>query len=48
MQLAGDNVFGPPETATKHYACNAPSIDSGINHIDRAQYCGLTAGCLLH
>ena len=34
MQLAGDTSSDHPETATKHYACYAPSIDSGINHID--------------
>ena len=39
MQLAGDNVFGPPRRDKAVHVLQA-AIDSGINHIDTAQYYG--------
>lgn len=40
MQLAGDNVFGPPRDRDEALHVLRAAIDSGINHIDTAQYYG--------
>jgi pyridoxine 4-dehydrogenase len=40
MQLAGDNVFGPPRDRDEAVQVLRAAIDSGINHIDTAQYYG--------
>jgi pyridoxine 4-dehydrogenase len=40
MQLAGDNVFGPPRDRDEALRVLRAAIDSGINHIDTAQYYG--------
>jgi pyridoxine 4-dehydrogenase len=40
MQLAGDNVFGPPRDRDEALRVLRVAIDSGINHIDTAQYYG--------
>ena len=40
MQLAGDNVFGPPRDREEALRVLRTAIDSGINHIDTAQYYG--------
>lgn len=40
MQLAGDNVFGPPRDSAEAVRVLRAAIASGINHIDRAQYYG--------
>src|SRR4029077_7308374 len=40
MQLAGDNVFGPPRDRDEAVRVLRAAIDSGINHIDTAQYYG--------
>jgi aryl-alcohol dehydrogenase-like predicted oxidoreductase len=40
MQLAGDNVFGPPRDRDEAVRVLQAAIDSGINHIDTAQYYG--------
>jgi aryl-alcohol dehydrogenase-like predicted oxidoreductase len=40
MQLAGDNVFGPPRDREEALLVLRTAIDSGINHIDTAQYYG--------
>jgi aryl-alcohol dehydrogenase-like predicted oxidoreductase len=40
MQLAGDNVFGPPRDREEALRVLVAAIDSGINHIDTAQYYG--------
>jgi len=40
MQLAGDNVFGPPRDRDEAIRVLRAAIDSGINHIDTAQYYG--------
>jgi pyridoxine 4-dehydrogenase len=40
MQLAGDNVFGPPIDRGEAIQVLRTVIDSGINHIDTAQYYG--------
>ncbi len=40
MQLAGDNVFGPPRDRDEAIRVLRTAIDSGINHIDTAQYYG--------
>ena len=40
MQLAGDNVFGPPRDRGEALRVLSTAIDSGINHIDTAQYYG--------
>jgi len=40
MQLAGDNVFGPPRDRDEAARVLHAAIDSGINHIDTAQYYG--------
>ena len=40
MQLAGDNVFGPPRDRDEALLVLRAAIKSGINHIDTAQYYG--------
>jgi pyridoxine 4-dehydrogenase len=40
MQLAGDNVFGPPRDREEALRVLRAAVDSGINHIDTAQYYG--------
>ena len=40
MQLAGDNVFGPPRDRDEALRVLRAAIDAGINHIDTAQYYG--------
>src|SRR6476620_4060517 len=40
MQLAGDNVFGPPRDRDEALRVVRTAVDSGINHIDTAQYYG--------
>jgi aryl-alcohol dehydrogenase-like predicted oxidoreductase len=40
MQLAGDNIFGPPRDRDEALRVLRTAIDSGINHIDTAQYYG--------
>lgn len=40
MQLAGDNVFGPPRDRDEALRVLRLAIESGINHIDTAQYYG--------
>jgi pyridoxine 4-dehydrogenase len=40
MQLAGDNVFGPPRDRDEALHVLRAAVDSGINHIDTAQYYG--------
>jgi pyridoxine 4-dehydrogenase len=40
MQLAGDNVFGPPRDRDEALQVLRVAVDSGINHIDTAQYYG--------
>src|SRR3954467_6860423 len=40
MQLAGDNVFGPPRDRDEALRVLRTAVDSGINHIDTAQYYG--------
>ena len=40
MQLAGDNVFGPPGDRDEALRVLRAAIESGINHIDTAQYYG--------
>jgi len=40
MQLAGDNVFGPPRDRDEALRVLQAAVDSGINHIDTAQYYG--------
>jgi pyridoxine 4-dehydrogenase len=40
MQLAGDNAFGPPRDRDEAVRVLQAAIDSGINHIDTAQYYG--------
>jgi pyridoxine 4-dehydrogenase len=40
MQLAGDNVFGPPGDRDEALRVLRAAVDSGINHIDTAQYYG--------
>jgi pyridoxine 4-dehydrogenase len=40
MQLAGDNVFGPPRDRHEAMRVLRVAIESGINHIDTAQYYG--------
>jgi aryl-alcohol dehydrogenase-like predicted oxidoreductase len=40
MQLAGDNVFGPPRDREEALLVLRTAIDGGINHIDTAQYYG--------
>jgi pyridoxine 4-dehydrogenase len=40
MQLAGDNVFGPPRDRDEAIQVLRTAIENGINHIDTAQYYG--------
>ena len=40
MQLAGDNVFGPPRDRDEALRVLRAAVDMGINHIDTAQYYG--------
>jgi aryl-alcohol dehydrogenase-like predicted oxidoreductase len=40
MQLAGDNVFGPPRDRDEAIRVLRAAIAGGINHIDTAQYYG--------
>jgi pyridoxine 4-dehydrogenase len=40
MQLAGDNVFGPPRDRDEALRVLHAAIESGIDHIDTAQYYG--------
>jgi pyridoxine 4-dehydrogenase len=40
MQLAGDNVFGPPRDRDEALRVLRAAIDGGINHIDTAQFYG--------
>jgi pyridoxine 4-dehydrogenase len=40
MQLAGDNVFGPPRDRVEALRVLRAAVDSGIDHIDTAQYYG--------
>jgi aryl-alcohol dehydrogenase-like predicted oxidoreductase len=40
MQLAGDNVFGPPRDRAEALQVLRAAVDGGINHIDTAQYYG--------
>ena len=40
MQLAGDNVFGPPRDRDEAIRVLRAAIASGVNHIDTAQYYG--------
>jgi pyridoxine 4-dehydrogenase len=40
MQLAGDGVYGPPRDRDEAIAVLRAAVDSGINHIDTAQYYG--------
>ncbi|MCW2855169.1 MAG: putative oxidoreductase, aryl-alcohol dehydrogenase like protein [Marmoricola sp.] len=40
MQLAGDNVFGPPRDRDEALLVLRAAVDSGINHLDTAQYYG--------
>jgi pyridoxine 4-dehydrogenase len=40
MQLAGDNVFGPPRDRNEALRVLRAAIDNGVNHIDTAQYYG--------
>jgi len=40
MQLAGDNVFGPPRDRDEALRVLRAAVDGGINHIDTAEYYG--------
>lgn len=40
MQLAGDGVFGPPRDHDEALRVLRAAVDSGVNHIDTAQYYG--------
>jgi pyridoxine 4-dehydrogenase len=40
MQLSGDNVFGPPRDRGEAIRVLRAAIESGVNHIDTAQYYG--------
>jgi aryl-alcohol dehydrogenase-like predicted oxidoreductase len=40
MQLAGDNVFGPPRDRDEALRVLRAAVDSGINHLDTAHYYG--------
>jgi aryl-alcohol dehydrogenase-like predicted oxidoreductase len=39
-QLAGDNVFGPPRDYDEAVRVLRAAVESGVNHIDTAQYYG--------
>lgn len=48
MQLAGDGVFGPPLDRGEGLRVLRTAVDSGVNHIDTAQYYGVgTANALI-
>jgi pyridoxine 4-dehydrogenase len=40
MQLAGDGVFGPPRDRDEALRVLKAAVDSGVDHIDTAQYYG--------
>jgi pyridoxine 4-dehydrogenase len=40
MQLAGDNVFGPPRDRDEALRVLRAAVDAGVNHLDTAQYYG--------
>ena len=40
MQLAGDNVFGPPRDRDEAIAVLRAAVQSGVNHIDTAEFYG--------
>jgi aryl-alcohol dehydrogenase-like predicted oxidoreductase len=40
MQLAGDNVFGPPRDRDEALGVLRAAVDAGVNHIDTAQFYG--------
>jgi aryl-alcohol dehydrogenase-like predicted oxidoreductase len=40
MQLAGDNVFGPPRDRDEALRVLRAAVDRGVNHIDTAHYYG--------
>src|ERR1700741_4097539 len=40
MQLAGDGVFGPPRDRDEAFRVLRAAVDSGVDHIDTAQYYG--------
>ncbi|WP_405926617.1 oxidoreductase [Streptomyces sp. NBC_00035] len=40
MQLAGDNVFGPPRDRDEALRVLRVAVESGVNHIDTAEYYG--------
>ncbi|MER5916151.1 oxidoreductase [Streptomyces sp. NPDC001982] len=40
MQLAGDNVFGPPRDRDEALRVLRAAVENGVNHIDTAQYYG--------
>jgi pyridoxine 4-dehydrogenase len=40
MRLAGPNVFGPPADRSQAIALLRAAVESGVNHIDTAQYYG--------
>ncbi|MBG0850411.1 oxidoreductase [Streptomyces spinoverrucosus] len=40
MQLAGDNVFGPPRDRDEALRVLRMAVDRGVDHIDTAQYYG--------
>src|ERR1700740_2093705 len=40
MQLAGDNVYGPPRDRDEAIAVLRAALEAGVDHIDTAQYYG--------
>jgi pyridoxine 4-dehydrogenase len=40
MQLAGDNVFGPPRDRDEAIAVLRAAVEAGVNHIDTAEFYG--------
>src|ERR1700728_3902004 len=42
MRLAGQNVFGPPADRGEAIALLRDAVDSGVDHIDTAEYYGPT------
>jgi pyridoxine 4-dehydrogenase len=42
MRLAGPNVFGPPADRAGAVALLREAVDSGVDHIDTAEYYGPT------